>query len=183
MSNDKVLELAKKLKALADRGIGGERDNAKEQLEKLMNKYGITPEDLEQEEQKDYFFKVPDNEKWYARKILLQVCGTTCRDIKIYGEFTKKMIKEHFLPGNYMVTCTPLEYVEILAKWDFYKKAFLKELPVFFRAFFTANQLLAEPTESEKNEEMTEEEYKEHLRANRMAEGINKQHYKKQISQ
>ena len=45
--NDNILLLAKKLKELADRGIGGEKQNAEKKLKMLMSKYGITPEMLE----------------------------------------------------------------------------------------------------------------------------------------
>ena len=37
-SKDKKRELLKKLKALAERGVGGEKDSAEEKLSLLMNK-------------------------------------------------------------------------------------------------------------------------------------------------
>ena len=48
--------ILKKLKALADRGEGGERENAAALLEKLMQKYGISEEELNREREQDYFF-------------------------------------------------------------------------------------------------------------------------------
>ena len=50
MKNEKYLELARKLKALADKGIDGEKYNAQKQLDKIMKKYGIRMEDLELQE-------------------------------------------------------------------------------------------------------------------------------------
>jgi hypothetical protein len=44
---NKILDKAKKLKELADRGIGGEKDNAKVMLEKWMLKHNITMNELE----------------------------------------------------------------------------------------------------------------------------------------
>lgn len=44
---EKYIELAKKLKELADRGTGGEKVNAEQQLTRLMEKHGITLEDIE----------------------------------------------------------------------------------------------------------------------------------------
>lgn len=38
----KILDKAKKLKELADRGVGGEQDNAKDMLEKYMAKHNIS---------------------------------------------------------------------------------------------------------------------------------------------
>lgn len=37
-------EILRKLKALADRGVGGEKVNAEELLKKMMAKYGVTEE-------------------------------------------------------------------------------------------------------------------------------------------
>lgn len=49
-SKDKKRELLKKLKALAERGVGGEKASAEEKLSLLMNKYGISDEDLSEEQ-------------------------------------------------------------------------------------------------------------------------------------
>jgi len=40
-NRSKILDKAKKLKELADRGVGGEQDNAKDMLEKYMLKHSI----------------------------------------------------------------------------------------------------------------------------------------------
>lgn len=42
MIDPKILETARKLKALADRGEGGEKENAKRMLEKYMKKHNLT---------------------------------------------------------------------------------------------------------------------------------------------
>ena len=41
-----ILEKLKKLKSLSERGVGGERDNAKRMLQELLNKYNIKESDL-----------------------------------------------------------------------------------------------------------------------------------------
>lgn len=46
MENSKYLELAKKIKALADRGVGGEKINAAAMLELHMTRHGITMENI-----------------------------------------------------------------------------------------------------------------------------------------
>jgi len=43
----KILDKAKKLKELADRGVGGEMENAKDMLEKYMKKHNITMDEIE----------------------------------------------------------------------------------------------------------------------------------------
>lgn len=46
----KYLDLARKLKALADRGIGGERINAEAMLQEVMKRHGITMHMIEGDE-------------------------------------------------------------------------------------------------------------------------------------
>lgn len=52
-------ELLKKIKALAERGYGGEKENAEKLLKKLMKEYNIKEEDLDEDVIKDFPFKKP----------------------------------------------------------------------------------------------------------------------------
>ena len=52
------IEIIQKLKALSDRGVAGEKENATKLLKKLMKKYRITEEDLQEEEKKDVFITI-----------------------------------------------------------------------------------------------------------------------------
>jgi len=63
-------ELLKKLKALAERGESGERENAAAQLEKLLKKYGISEEELERDAEKRCFFKYSQETE---RRLLMQI--------------------------------------------------------------------------------------------------------------
>lgn len=49
MNKNKAIDKAKKLKALADRGIGGEKLNAKAQLDKLMKEHNLSDTDVDTE--------------------------------------------------------------------------------------------------------------------------------------
>ncbi len=68
---DKYIELAKKLKAHADRGFDGEKINAEKMLNRLLEKHGITIEDIEQDKKSDYFFNLNtiDSRLWGANSI------------------------------------------------------------------------------------------------------------------
>lgn len=44
--------LLKKIRALAERGVGGEADNAEEILRRLMEKYGVSEDELDEEERR-----------------------------------------------------------------------------------------------------------------------------------
>ena len=47
--DDKKKQLLNKLKTLAERGIGGEKETAQRKLEELMRKYGVEEADLSDE--------------------------------------------------------------------------------------------------------------------------------------
>lgn len=135
---DKHIQLAKKLKALADKGVGGEKTNATTMLNNLLKKHNLTIEDIEGEEKKDYFFKLKPEDLQLWNQIIHKVNW----EIKCYGEFPKKKIKELNLRGNYMITCTVSEYIEIETMLEIYTRLYKEELEIFYTAFCTANDLL-----------------------------------------
>lgn len=62
-------ERLKKLYALAIRGVGGEKEQAQKLLEKLMQKYGVSLAELDEEQIKDF-------------------------DIEVHGEFERKLLRQ-----------------------------------------------------------------------------------------
>lgn len=66
----KRLELLKKLKALADNGVGGERENAQAMLDKLLAKYDISAEALSDDEVSDHGFTYHSD---FERRLLSQL--------------------------------------------------------------------------------------------------------------
>ena len=172
----KYIELAKKLKALADRGIGGEKVNAEKMLNALMKKHKKSIEDIEGEKQEDYYLKIDSTHI----KIFNQIAKKVNRSVKVYGEFPKNIIRKHRLKGNYMITCSPAEYVEIEAKYDFYSKLYKDEFDIFFTSFLKANSLLLDNLSTEEKE-LTKEEYEKWKRISEMAGAIKVGHFMKQI--
>ena len=55
---NKKIEILKKLKALADRGIGGEKENAELLLKKYMKKYNISEKELNKDEEKEVYINL-----------------------------------------------------------------------------------------------------------------------------
>lgn len=171
MAHEKIIELAKKLKALADRGVGGEKDNADIMLTKLMNKHGITAEMIEGKEVKRYAFRVS---RHYYKLFFQIVANVMGKSGKVYrGE-----------NGLRYVEATPSDFMEIKCKFDFFLAAYKKEQEVFHRAFVMKNHLYTK-VESEDDyaslDDMTPEEKAEWYYANQMAEGMQRQKFHKQI--
>jgi hypothetical protein len=173
----KHIELAKKLKALAEKGIGGEKTTAEKMLNDLLKKHNLTIEEVEGEKLQDFYFSINDKHIW---TLLYQIIKYVNLEIRCFGEIPKDKIRELKLKGNYLVECTVSEYIEIEAKFDFYSKLYKSELDTFLSAFIEANDLgINDPNRV--SEELTHEEYLELLRIEGMASKIKKGEFRKQL--
>lgn len=172
----KYIELAKKIKALAEQGIDGEKENAEKLLKSLMKKHNISIEDLEDEKVEPFYFQIPPSKHELEYRILHQLTGMF--KIKLYGRFPPKVMKEYGLKGNYMIECSKLLYLEINAKYEFYIARMEKRIDEFFYAFCIKNNLLVDPG---KKVELSEAERKEYLNAQKLSMGMEKDAFAKQI--
>ncbi len=134
-ANEKILELAKKLKALADKGIDGEKDNALTMLKRLMTKHNISMEMIEENFVKEHEFYIEFADYKFWRQIVSNIMGRTSTSYKP-AELRKK--KRH-----YYVECTPAQAIEIQAKFDFYSTAWKKDLEIFYSAFIQKKQIVS----------------------------------------
>ena len=72
MNRNKIIELAKKIKALAEKGKDGERNAAKEKLERICQKYNISESELSISDiTKNYYIVINDSNE---RELLINVC-------------------------------------------------------------------------------------------------------------
>lgn len=177
--NNKIIELGKKLKALADRGIGGEKLNAERMLADMLKKHNLTIEDIEGEATADYFFTLTKEEAI----LWSQIVGRVNREIKKYGPIPAKEVKRFELGGNYMLTCTASEYIEIESMNHVFQKLLKEEQEFFYAAFCKANDLLLPNPNPKKIDDLTEQEIQDYLRTSGMASHIKKRTIQKQITQ
>lgn len=175
----KHIELAKKLKALADKGIGGEKINAEKMLSLLLKKHKLIIDDIEGEKTENYFFKIKKGDA----RLLNQIVKRVNHNLSLYGEFPAKKVKQLGLKGNYMTTCTAFEFIEIESMFDIYQKLYNSELNIFYSAFLKANDLLVKSPDCKSTKDLTHEEYEEWLRINEMASKIKKENFRKQLTQ
>ena len=132
---ERLLERLKGVKALAEKGSDGERDNAAALLAALMQKYGITEADLENAQISTHWIRY---KTVYERKLLFQLSymhlgkghASGC-----VGRYTGRRRKE------VGINCTPAQYIEIVADYQFYRKALEEEMDIFYSAFIQKNEL------------------------------------------
>lgn len=172
----KYIELAKKIKALAEQGIEGEKDNAEKLLKSLMKKHIISIEDLEDEKVERFYFQIPPSTHELEYRVLHQLTGIF--KIKLYGRFPPKSMKKYRLKGNYMIECSKVIYLEINAKYEFYIARMEKRIDEFFYAFCIKNNLLVDPGEKV---ELSEEDKKEYRNAVKLSMGMERDSFAKQI--
>ena len=175
---NKIIELAKKLKALADGGIGGEKENAAAMLDRLMKQHDITIDTISDVEKKDYIFNVEKEKEKFLIQIIASVIGNNF-DHWTYISDRRKKIKRH------RIICTPAEAIEIQAKFDFFWKAWESELEIFYGAFVQKNRLFSKPSGKmdEEERELSLEERQRLRKMMNMMEGIEEHHFLKQLKQ
>jgi len=172
----KQIELLKKLKSLAERGVAGEKTNARDMFDKLLLKYGITPEDIEAEMSKIFYFKEDGH---YAAILAHIVNNVSELPLYIVGP---KEAKKQGVKANYCIECTHAEFIEIEQMFDFYKKLYDREIQVFLKAFLMSNNLLA-IIKTKENYIAKEVEIDEWRRARQMTSSIKGEEFRKQLHQ
>jgi hypothetical protein len=174
MSNDKILLLARKLKALAEKGTGGEKDNASQMLSNFMQKHNLSLTDIEGEKKTEREFKYKNKDQFrFLKQVLVSVTGY---DVKAWAY--------RGIKNSYFAELTDLEYVEISLKYQFFWKEYLKQMDTFYRAFIQTNGLYAKEKEEEREGRVyTEEELEQMREIMRLSNGMKKAEFHKQIEQ
>jgi len=133
MTKEQAADKLKKLKALAERGVGGERESALKLYHKLLEKYQIDEgEILEERVTLHWFGYKTELEEDLLKQIFYKVTGST---------------SYHHYTGNYSrrkkrgCNCTEIEAVEIKMLFDFYRQELKRELEAFLIAFKQGNNL------------------------------------------
>lgn len=164
----KYIELAKKLKSLSERGVGGEKENAEAQLKKLMAKHGITMDEIEGEKLERKFIKISTDQQ----KLFFQVAYSVRKEVRGYK-----------CKGGYNVQMTASEFLEVQSKFDFFWKTWNEELEIIYAAFVQANKIFHPEGKTENIDEMKAEDLKKTLRIVKMAHSIGSSGYLKTLKQ
>lgn len=182
MSQDispKIMELVKKLKALAEQGVGGEKENAAVILDRYMHEYKITWDMLNDEVRKEHTFEIKAEQAKFFSQIAKHVVG---QGTSIF--YRTYQVKNKRVNQVRMVTCTDAEYIEICSKLEFYWKKYQEDLDVFYRAFIHKNKLFSKPVDTNEEEEekpLTPKEKADLMRLISMMDGLERHTFHKQL--
>lgn len=176
MSKQDIIEKIKKVKRLAEKGVDGEKESAQKRVEEMMQRYGITEADLDEEKEELFAYYVESTWGW---RLLNQIIGKNFPDIHAMYMPNHKIPTEHrrlfkeIAKGkkhNVMCCCTAALFVEVTTFYEIMHRSFQEQAEIFFYAFLYENDLLVEGD----NHEPSEEELKKAKQAGLMAMGIEK---------
>lgn len=156
----KVESKLRKLLALAEQGVGGEKTTAKRMLNKMLDKHGLTPDNLVKESEQDYWIRYQPggNDKQLLIQVISRVLGY---DVQLWTRKNKQR--------QVGFECTEYELMEIELHYSIYSKALKKELDIAYNAFISVNEIYATNwPKSETQREATEKDMKIWRRANQM---------------
>jgi hypothetical protein len=148
-----IIEKLKKVKELADRGEAGEALVAREKLHILLNKYGLSIEDLEDVQIHQYKFKYVTAAEM---DIIIQCLTKVLDKPRLSYSYYKDKKKEFF------VKMTEWQYIEAKGLIEFHVKQFRKELKAQMKALVSAyvnkHDLFSQTKSDDPGREMTPEE-------------------------
>lgn len=189
MTREEILNRLMKLKALADRGVGGERKNAERLLAEIAAEHGIDLARLDDEELKTFAITLSDK---FSRKLLCQLCALKRKELERDGALVSNSddrltMWSTYKKNRYVVkSCTDAEWVEISTKLEILARAFKKQLEEFYSAFLFANRLMVEEDEDDEEAQQKELSLAEKQKIRRIAQmsmGIEKTNFVPMIGQ
>lgn len=147
-------ERLKKLYALAMRGVGGEKEQAQVILEKLLKKYAVSLDELDEDIINEYRLEYHGKEQ---ESLLRQtVYKVTDNKEAFYGlRYTASGCKCKTQLG---VKCTAAQKAEIEFLFDFYTRVWEKEREALLQAFIQKHRIFGNLKDGEKGKELSTEE-------------------------
>ena len=148
------IERLKKLKELALRGVGGEKEQATAMLEKLIKKYGVSMDDLDETIEKDFEFTYHGKHEY---KLLIQIA------YKVKNEIPEIYPLVYTMSGRKcntkcLILCTEAQKVEIDFLFEFYKSLWKKEVDFLMQAYIQKHRLFGDLKPGQKGMEMSEDD-------------------------
>ena len=128
MNKEKAIKLAKKLKALAERGVHGEKNSAQEKLDALLKEHGLE------------LYQIEENMRTFERTTLNEGSVILERIIKSVNPDTKIIVKQHKTKLIVEVILSDIEYREVRQKYKFFWRAYNRERKLLLTAFFAQHQ-------------------------------------------
>ena len=163
MTDEKVIKRLKKLMALAEQGVGGERENAERMLQATLDKYCLTIDDLVEDVKKPFLFEYHGPEE---RTLLMQTLA------KVLQVGNIKYSKGYRCKTKISFMLTPSEAIEISFVYQRMVEAWKKESKAFFNAFIHKQNLYAPGNADDSGPSPSQEEIEDMLKKSRAIDPV-----------
>lgn len=138
IQHDKIKEKLAKIKALAERGVGGEKETAMRMYEELKARYEIEDEEITLDEVTLHWFSYKnDLEEDLLTQIFYMVTGSASYR-RYTGSYSRRKKRG--------CDCTEVEAAEITLYFNFYKEELKREMEAFMAGFKFKNNLFPDET-------------------------------------
>ena len=138
IQREKIAAKLKKIKALAERGVGGEKETAMRMYEDLKARYELEDEEIMLDAVTLHWFGyATELEEELLTQIFYKVTGGTTYHIYT-GKYSRRKKRG--------CDCTEIEAAEITLLFNFYKAELKRELEAFMVAFRSGNNLYPDKT-------------------------------------
>lgn len=172
MEKQQIIERLKKLKALKDRGEGGEAVNAERMFADLCKKYNISPDIFDEEDEPSDHAVVGGNKEYIEilSQIVWKRVGREDNRVRVLSQEKLKHIKKAELKmlddlygvkgWDVLINCTSAEFVQVMFEWEILKSNYDERKKAFMYAFLDRNDLLLEATDENERQRVGSEEHK-----------------------
>jgi hypothetical protein len=168
--SDELRERVQKLLALVKRGVGGEAENARRALEKLLKKTGFRLEDMDSEQKDVHFFTYKNEQEAVLLSQILAVVLGREADIRVNPKRRR-----------FVVLVTVAQGVEIEMFWSVHKKQYAKEQITFLKAYVHRHHLFPKDDTPGDPDALTPEQRDEARRIRQIMTGMETVVVRKQI--
>ena len=161
---DNKKELLLKLQELAKRGVNGEKENADKLLKKLMKKYNISEDEINDEEINEVELELKDD---IEVRLACQILFSFFDNAPLYKKWKKRV--------KYYTKLTKPQEIEFRYMFSVYLENFRKQELIFYRAFINKNRIFPKEILNKKGRnpyDISPEERAEILKSQMMMEGI-----------
>lgn len=139
----------RKLAALAERGIGGEAENARRLMEQICREHGVSIDEiLNVEERKRYRFEIGRHK--IDMNIFMQCYS------RVTGEKSMSYYRES--RSAISVEMTAYQYAEISSLFEWHKQNFQRDvesqMDILFQAYCSKHRLFSERSDDDPDEEL-----------------------------
>lgn len=173
-----------KIHQLSIKGIGGEADNARQLLNDLLERNGLTMADFEAQGEETVRYEMEMNKEHVLFKLIIQITASLGIDLYFYDkELAKSVLKQtephlksamrtHLkeMLGKCVLKGTASQIEEFKLQWEIYREACMEEIKTTVIAFIHANRIFPPDDGSDNRERppLTEIQKKALMRAMEM---------------